>query len=378
MLPAMGSRTRSGVALLAIGAAAAAQTFVVDASNGPGANFTDLPAAVAAVPDGAVLDVRPGSYSPFAIASKGLSVIFQPGALVQGPVLTLVSVTGTSAQQTVLLRGLQVATYFGSGQVQFTNCQGLLLLEDFNHAVGSNPTLAATNCIQLHAVRCHFGDSQGFGSYNQLDHSSVVMCNSSFVGRSGPGSGLFTIACQLQLIDTSVAVSGFPSGPAISMQGGDLRMVGGSTYSFLSGFGISGTGTARIDPSVALFGGPPSISPSLQATFPTMPAVTATGGALGTSVTVDLRGPAGDFGALLAGLPGPPLSFPGIADPSWMLPGTEVVCASTILAAGTRLSIFVPVPNLASLRGTRIVWQGASFSAANGLQASNPAVTTHW
>ena len=43
--------------------------------GGAGAQFTDLPAAVAAVPDGAALIVRPGSYSPFAIAGKGIAIV---------------------------------------------------------------------------------------------------------------------------------------------------------------------------------------------------------------------------------------------------------------------------------------------------------------
>ena len=45
--------------LLPLASALVAQTYVVDAANGPGSQFTDLPTAVAAVPDGATLLVRP-------------------------------------------------------------------------------------------------------------------------------------------------------------------------------------------------------------------------------------------------------------------------------------------------------------------------------
>ena len=38
-----------------------AQTFIVDASNGPNANFTSIVAAVSAVPDGATLVVLAGN-----------------------------------------------------------------------------------------------------------------------------------------------------------------------------------------------------------------------------------------------------------------------------------------------------------------------------
>ena len=53
----------------------AAQTFIVDQNGGPGVHYQDLPRAVAAVPDGAVLRVRAGNYSTFVLANKGLSIL---------------------------------------------------------------------------------------------------------------------------------------------------------------------------------------------------------------------------------------------------------------------------------------------------------------
>src|SRR5437762_9224013 len=50
------------VVFAAFSSTAIAQTFIVDAANGPGTNFTEIATAVAAVPDGAVLMVRAGSY----------------------------------------------------------------------------------------------------------------------------------------------------------------------------------------------------------------------------------------------------------------------------------------------------------------------------
>lgn len=378
MLPAMGVRARSAVALLGLAAAGAAQTFIVDANNGPGTSFTDLPPAVAAVPDGAVLDVRAGTYSAFAIVGKGLSVVFASGASVIGRIGTplTVSVSNTSAAQPVLLRRMQSVQ---GTPVDLSSCQGLVLLEDCTvpDGSGNGPVLTISTCAQVEVTRCSFGNGGYTLTGAILDHSCVVIRQSTICGGV---PGVRSTTCSLQLIDTSVgSFAGFFPLTAVQLQGGDLRMVGGSLYSFFS-YAVSGTGTARIDPNVVFTGptGNGGVSPTIQLTNPTMPAVEATDGPLGSSVSVDLRGPAGDFGALLAGLPGPPLSFPGIADPSWMLPGTEVVCATAILAAGTSLSITVPVPNVPALRGLRVVWQGASFGAVNGIQASNPAVTTHW
>jgi len=62
-------------ALLLGSAACFAQTYVVDAQNGPGANFVEISQAVATVPDGAVLVVRPGAYQGFAINGKSIAVL---------------------------------------------------------------------------------------------------------------------------------------------------------------------------------------------------------------------------------------------------------------------------------------------------------------
>ena len=66
----------------ALAAAAVAQTFIVDVNSGPGTNFTSIAAAVAAVPDGAVLEVRPGTYAAFTIQNKSLTVFGQAGVQV--------------------------------------------------------------------------------------------------------------------------------------------------------------------------------------------------------------------------------------------------------------------------------------------------------
>src|ERR1041384_3249147 len=103
---------------------AGAQTFVVDWANGPGTNFTDIVSAVAAVPDGAVLIVRAGTYWPFTIANKGLSVLCDSGVEIVS-LTTPVTISGTSLQQTVELRGMLID--YG---LVLTGCQGPVLLYD--------------------------------------------------------------------------------------------------------------------------------------------------------------------------------------------------------------------------------------------------------
>ena len=67
---------------LTLAAPAVASTFVVDDDGGPGVDFTDLPAAVAASSHGDVILVHPGSYSDF-VLSKGVTILgTAPGVVV--------------------------------------------------------------------------------------------------------------------------------------------------------------------------------------------------------------------------------------------------------------------------------------------------------
>ena len=49
--------------------------WIVDSANGPGASFTDLPAAVAAAASGDTLVVRAGAYTPFIVSGKALTIL---------------------------------------------------------------------------------------------------------------------------------------------------------------------------------------------------------------------------------------------------------------------------------------------------------------
>src|SRR5262245_57101965 len=66
-----------------IASRALATTYVVDVHGGPGVDFTDLPAAVAAAQPGDVLRVMPGSYSPFTSA-EGITILGYGGPTVNG------------------------------------------------------------------------------------------------------------------------------------------------------------------------------------------------------------------------------------------------------------------------------------------------------
>jgi hypothetical protein len=84
-------------AILAVIVAVLPTTWIVDAANGPGTNFIDLPAAVAAAVSGDTIIVRPGSYTAFNVTGKALT-IQGAGALVTS--VTLPPPVGSSYSET--------------------------------------------------------------------------------------------------------------------------------------------------------------------------------------------------------------------------------------------------------------------------------------
>ena len=361
-------RTLSFVCLVTV---VSAQTYIVDAANGPGTNFTDIAAAVAAVPDGAMLDVRAGAYAPFTIAGKGLSIFCASGVTLthQG-----FAVSGTSAAQTVVVRGVQIHL----GYLVLANCQGPVVIEHcafFYQGFNAWMPLDIYDCAQVHVTDCALG---GTGSPAvQATNSTVMLRNSSLRGQNclhAFSSTVDFVECVQQQINPGSIILG---SPAMFLQGSSVRLVGGSV-AVSYGPCITGIGTARVDPTASLNPGNGYPVSTIPLVIAPMPSVVATDGPLGGVVSTTMRGPMGELGALLVGLPGVPWSYPGIVDPIWLQPGSEGVCAFTVFAAGTPLQVTCAVPNVPAMRGMRFGWQGATYSPTSGLQASNPAITTHW
>jgi hypothetical protein len=121
-------RLHEGRLALALPVGLHAQTFVVDASSGPGTNYTDLAMAGVSVPDKSTLWIRPGSYQAFAIDGKGLTLVADAGTAVAGTC----TVRNTSSSQRVLVHGIDfTAATLGTGLVLHAeDCDGLVVLSE--------------------------------------------------------------------------------------------------------------------------------------------------------------------------------------------------------------------------------------------------------
>lgn len=121
--------SRAAVAFVTLVGVLPAQTFIVDANNGPGTHYRDLPEAIAKVPDGAVLRVRPGVYSPFVLQNKSLRIIGDAAAIAGAAVLGPLRATDR-----VLLSGLSIddtKVPQPTPPLRIANAAGIVVLHDF-------------------------------------------------------------------------------------------------------------------------------------------------------------------------------------------------------------------------------------------------------
>lgn len=358
---------------------ASAQAFVVDAANGPGAQFSSIVAAVAAVPDGAVLVVRPGSYVCPTLLAKGLTLLGQPGARLVGLNGTALRIEGLAAHQQVSVRGflLEPVLNLGRADIVCLNNQGAVTLESIQPApsIYSTRHLIATGNDRLlcRALACN--------AITELSTSNAVLVGCELTASGIAAPGLRVTGGTVQIVSGTVTGSfglGYAGGPAIAMNGGDLRLLGGVHVTGglgvggPSGHAVEGVGTVRVDPDVVLGGATPWLAPTLATSTAPQAFVEVTPAPLGMPVTARMYGPVGQLGVLAVGFPGPSYTVPGITDPLFWDPSSAVTQVLGVPAAGAPLLGVVAVPNHTSFLGLSLLWHGLSYAPATGLLVSNP------
>jgi len=353
-----------------------AQTFVVDAANGPGTNFTDLPAAIATVPDGAILVVRPGGYTPFSIDGKSLSILADTSVTV-GSIGQSCFVRNLQANQQVTLRGMQFLGSITNTMIRCLDNDGPVLI-DSCWGYGLYPTngcaIEATRCTDVHIRN---------GTFRPANVPLLVI--ESFVRATDSTFEVSSIYPGVRVFDGTVELNsctvrgngGAPGRGAVSLINSDLRLLGTSHLSTtFPWWVITGSGNARVDPTAVLNSGSyqPIIN-TVNATMMSMPSVTADPGVGSNLATATLDGPSTGIGVLFAALRTNAFFVSWSPDPILLLPGSEVQMASGALA--TPLAGSYIVPNSPAITGVRVAWQGASLDAAIGLQLSNAVTYVH-
>lgn len=345
--------------VLAVAATAAAQTYVVDATGA--GNFVDIAAAVSAVPSGSTLLVRAGTYGTFQVSAKSLKILCDPGAVVSGPSSASITVSGITAQQSVVVQGLRLVPGSGATFVTCTSCQGSVLLDRLTLANSLGALITATACEQL--ILRDLDLPLGFQTCTLTDCHTVleyVEFNSGF-----GGTGLTVNGGSLQAVGCS-----FAGGTALTVtQYAPARLLAGCVFPFGFSPSITGNGHVRYDPTLSFPGTP--FGPNVVATPLAMPALTSSYAA-GTAAA-QLAGAVGHLGVIAISLPGPVVAVPGITDRLWLDTANFIPVASGLVGAGAPLQAQLSwTPGV--VQGVPALWQALTFDPAGALHLSNPSL----
>ncbi len=351
--------------------AAPAQIFVVDANNGPGTHFTSIAAAAAAVPSGSVLQVRTGNYQSVTITGKALTILGEPGAHVFG-FSSVLSISGTAANQAVHVRGLTLTSAFGGVVVACAACQGPVVLE---RVVQSTQFLPGTAYGELRIAQCDHVLLTECGLFVRTSPPAAVTIVDSDVvitrcKASASGTAVDVANSTLQLVECQVT-GATGSNPTVRLASSAVRMVGPSWLHSSGPLAFGGTGTVVLDSAVSIVGG---IGANVAVTTRPQARVVATNGALGTTAAATLQGPPGHLAVLCLGALGPPVSVPGVQFEAWLLPGSFVPVAAAVLTpTAPSVAFGVVVPSNPLLLGTACCWQGLTYAATVGFELTPPA-----
>lgn len=364
-------------------------TFVVDAANGPGTNYTDLQTAVSLVPSGSTLIVRQGTYPQVTIASKALTVLGGAGVDVSGSF----AVQGVGPLQRVTVFGVRV---LGSAGIAIDNAAGAVTWDGLlTHA----SRLVVTNSSQVDVRNLDVSSTPQTGVPSAppctvSTNSSVVLEQCTLLGMdlgsllSGqlPTSALLITQSFVQLVNTSAlgGDGGFAwngsgyvivaAAPAVRMVNGTLRarglhpITGG--HSVPPAPGIDGSGTAQVDALIQLTA---LAGSGIALTRPILTRLVAENAAPGGAMLVRRSGPSGTLCVIAASLRSPATSLPGNPDPVWVDTANPVLCAVGIVASSGIFSSSIPVPSPPTLLGTEVIWQAVDFDASGQWALTNPS-----
>ncbi|MEM7305652.1 MAG: hypothetical protein AAF682_03225 [Planctomycetota bacterium] len=362
------------------------QLWIVDASGGPDADFTDIQPAVDAAADGDTVQVREGSYGDVLVDARSLSVVAEAAASVGAGEVTVRNVAGS---QSVVLRG------FGVSGVDLTSNQGPVLLESIGGGFGPSlcsPFISggAANILACDAVvlsGCtftgNFADS--VGDVGLRITSSTVHAYETRAAGSTPlaagGSGGFGVTAFGSFLFASGgsfaggcgADTGFPCSGTGGTGGAGL-FASGSTVNLVSVELAGGKGGFGFGCGDGLDGQPVLGGFTAVAGNPRGYSISPFGDG-GASATIDYAGVAGDLVFSLIALDVEPLYLAELAG-SLALTIPPILVSHGVAGDGT-LTVSVPLPSLPPGQEAFTVYaQGAAISPVGAAVLAAPSVLT--
>lgn len=375
---------------LSLPLAAQGSTWIVDAANGPGTNFTTVQAALASVQvnDGDQLLVRAGSYGPCTTA-KGVTILGEPGAKITGtPAQAALTVSGLAAGRTFVLDRIVVEHALAREGIVLQGNPGRVHLDDVTIsalALNNFRSLSLSACALVTANRCAITGSTGG---IQCVDSTLLLSQVQAQGFDNMGT-----TPALSCTNSTVWLSEFtgiggkgvqnrsPAAPAVAGTQTHFVIARSSLTAGQVGIAFGGpsaiyveSGSLRIDPSVTLVpfpGAAPISAPGSLVTMTPTPFLSLTSAPPGGTLGFAVQSAANDSLFLALALPGPELALP--FGTTWLDLGTLIPLAVGPQDPSGRFGLLLTVPNQPSLRGLLLVSQAANLAAAsNILDLTNP------
>lgn len=364
----------------------AQRTWIVDAANGPGTDYTDVPPALAAAAHGDVLVVRAGVYG-FATTGKGVRMIGRGT-----PVLRAVSpyesfvVQGVPAGQTFVMQGFRLDGQDPSLPIppparplRIEQCAGLVhLVEVAVHEPSRFDTSVRIDGSTVTMQRCMLAPGPSVTG-GRLSASACTILGISYP----PGPVTHGVSAIRSVVELSqcVAVGGdalphFPPGVAVSAAESIVILRGDATSIFRGGVSatqfpaLRGHGTSALlrDPAVTLVGGAWDFPLEITRRIPCL---LASGGSLGTTLDADLYSPNGDPFLLVASWSIHPIILPPYGERWLDLP--PLLLATGVQNTTEHWQQSWPLPSDPRLIGLTLCLQALSGPSPTA-ELSNPAI----
>lgn len=203
------------------------QVWIVDVGGGVGAFSTQIQPAIDAAADGDVILVRPGSYLPFTIDKKSVSII-RDSTIISPVQVQFVEVRNLQATQRVVLHGIgtSLSPTPGTQTVPmrwFHDNAGVVIVETCAIYFGA-PGVSVSNSANVVLTRCFvINGAPGIATTN----SNLHLYDTAVVGANGANSTGMVLASD--------------GADAVSVSGGSAVAVGSSLNGGAGGDGLADT-----------------------------------------------------------------------------------------------------------------------------------------
>lgn len=372
----------------------AQRTWIVDRKNGPGADFVDLPPALASARDGDTIRIRAGFYSR-SRTGKALRILGEGNVSALG-----LEISGLPVGKTITVRNIALSTLKApaNGLLSITGNGGHVVLDGVRSEVPTlgldstrRPAAVVTNSGAVSMNHCTFRGAPGLA----CSRSTLLLSSSQVDGEvANLASDRVRRICTVrkpafpaaEVQDSTVLITdtrltggngasefagycfgAMPPAEGMRLRATKLVLAGSSSvvapsFSSLTAAAIADQGGSEIlyDPRVSI-SGTPRFSGTPKTWSRRLPALTANATSLAVAST--LHSPRGHIGVLMIATLGPPTRTP--LGQLWLNPATVFVADVGIQDSSELRRVVTPLPRDPALLGLALGLQSISGTGSS-------------